>query len=290
MATTHAPAPGGSLAHLAATLTPPLSASEIRTLTAPLSRWEKRRKVDVIDVDGILGDPRLSRSSRVMRTVVGSLRALGYDVPWLVSVTGLTAAEMDPPRGTLVPLDNLRMILTVAARIGDRPATPESTGLTPGQIEGVRRDAREQRYFVPACYDERYTYVPGSALELERTTSGCSAAIVASKIRAAADFMRNGGSSGVICREHGFTTRTWARVTDELGIRSTRSGGGHAIVVMPAGGQDQLRTAVCDAERALDAGEDPMRVWALLRQDAEVVKAQVEDAAALDAVAEEVAA
>lgn len=286
MATTHAPTPEDNLAHLAATVTPPLSAAEIRTLTQPLDSWEKRRKVDVIDIDGILRHRDLSRSSRIMRTVVGTLRALGYDVPWLTGVTGLTAAEMAPARGTLVPTQNLYMMLTVAARIGDRPATPESTGLTPERIEAVRRDAREHQYFVPACYDARYTYVPGSALEIERTTTASPSATVANKIRAVAYFMRNGGTSGAIAREHGFTTRTWFRVTEELGIRSIRSGGGLATVVVPAPGQDGLREAAVRAERALDAGGDPACVWDRLRQDVEVLKAQAEDAAALEAAAE----
>lgn len=280
MTTMHAPA--RNHADLAAALTPPLTPTEIQHLTDPLTREEKRRLVDTLDVDGILADPKLSQSDRVLRTLFGSLRALGYDPAWLAAVTGMTVTEIAPPRRAVVPVDRMRLALTVAARIGDRPATPDSTGQTWEQIDAVKAEARRSHYSVPACYDERYNYVTGedddgnvwgSSRELARFAADSQSATVANKIRAVAWFLRYGGTARTISDRFGFTPRTWQRITKELDIKVARTGGGPSTVVAPAPGQDALRKAAVDAANALELGEDALYVWTLLCADVEALRA-----------------
>jgi hypothetical protein len=271
-----------ALAPLAAAHMPPLTPNEVRVLTEPLTGREKRRLKDIVDIDAILADPKLSRSGRVLRVVFGSLRALGYDEAWLAGVTGLTPTEMNPSRDVRVPITHMRLALTVAARIGDRPAAPKITGLTADQIEDVRKRARREHFFVPACYDELYNYVTGvdddgapwgAALGLEYSADSRSAT-VASKVRAVAHFFAHGGTSANISREFGFAARTWQRIAQKLGIQSVREGGGPASVVYPAPGQDALRKAAFEAAAALDMGEDPSHVWSLLLADAKALAAE----------------
>jgi hypothetical protein len=208
-----------------------------------------------IDAVGILTDTVPKRRSPTLRTVAGSLMALGYPLAWQEDALDRPRGFVDRLRPERVcQVEDLEAWLLLAVRIGDRMASP-ADGLAESVSMTARRDARRRRCFRPASYDESYRLIPGSYLTLQQEMHGTAADATATmngrRIRALRAAVVEGVTLDVAADRHGLSTRTLGRAADMLDI---------TFVVESADGRrahpDDMCRHVIDACAALDAESD----------------------------------
>lgn len=81
-------------------------------------------------------------------------QALGYSLRWQSEQTGIAVQSTLAGGVSTVRVDTYARMQALAKRIGDRMATPESTGLTKAAITHSKNAARGQGFYPPIFYDE----------------------------------------------------------------------------------------------------------------------------------------
>lgn len=234
----------------------PLDPAAVPHLGATLSTSQIARAQDDIDYLGIMGDPEARRDGAIFDAAIGSLGALGYGRLWLAKALGVDERFLRPGRDR-VQAHMMHLALAAAIRIGNRWATPGSTGQSAEEIEVVKEQARRLGFRVPAAYGNRYEpeFIDG------HVPSGADQPIPAIKIRMLAYFCEHGGSEADLARQFRLSARTIGRARNEdIGLRLVLI----ANFATVAPGQDDLVAAIYRAANAL-AVEDPSVVWNRLR-------------------------
>lgn len=255
----------------------PLDPDVASDLLAKLTSQEIERAEPDIDYIGIMTATGLCEGA-IFDRCVGSLGVLGYGRPWLAARLRMDERLLAPgaPGRTIDPR-LMRRVLAAAIRIGNRWATPESTGQTPEQIRATHERAIKGGYLVPASYGPRYEHEGGMALPREGATPPQVTGpgrwrrtpdqTIAAKIQAVAYFCEHGGSEHGVGERFGLSGRTVGRARrGDLGIEVVMDGRTHTIL---APGQGDLVAEVIKAANAVAIGEDPRIVWSRLYSYAE---------------------
>lgn len=253
----------------------PLTREEVEALTAPLTQAQILRAEPDIDYVKIMQSPTLRASARVFANCIGSLVALGYTHEWLASVLGRPVEDLSPAPGVQIPADLMDGALTVAIRIGNRWATPASTGLTGEQIELAKERARDEHRLPPAAYDPIYTYIPRSAPGHTQVPKRAHNARDALKIRALGLLVeQDGGTAASIGTRVGTTGKIVEKARHAVGLRVKQTGTG-SVLLTP--GQDAVTSLIRRAVLDLDAGDlHPTVIWThLLAATADLAAAHV---------------
>lgn len=246
----------------------PLTRAEVEALTAPLTPAQIQRAEPDIDYARIMRDETLRTNACVFTNCLGTLVALGYGYEWLAHMLDCPVEDLFPPIDSPVSTDLMRDALTMAIRIGNRWATPESTGQSEEEIEHAKQRAQAEHRQTPAAYDPIYAYVSRSAPFEGYVTKRKNDARDALKISALALLVaQDGGTSTNIGHRVGMGPKSVQAARDAVGLRVKLVGTGPSVALCH--GQDALLSLIRRAALDLETGDlHPTVIWTNLLADA----------------------
>lgn len=102
------------------------------------------------DVAKVVGMRPKQESVHFART----MQALGYPLLWQSRQTGVSMIDLVRDHRAYTTIGKAKKIEELARRVGDVPATPESTGTTQRAITKAKSTAQRNGFYPPMCYDE----------------------------------------------------------------------------------------------------------------------------------------
>jgi hypothetical protein len=229
-----------------------------------------------IDVAGITADPALRGRATLLRTVAGTLRALGYPDDWQEARLGRQAGFLAGLCGLpSCSWDDMDAWLLLAVEIGDVLATTSRTGLTAAAIQSARDAAWVRGYAPPAAYTARYERIRGAARRpdlRDRQAIRSRQDRVRVRIETIRDLLVSQQVTRDVAARHGVSRRSLERWLGILGIAldviqhgvgPDYRGIGKATV-RPKPGREHVVDAVIEACAAVQPGgdTDPVAAWA----------------------------
>jgi hypothetical protein len=85
--------------------------------------------------------------------LVRTMQALGYPMSWQEAQAGVDLSTTLAKKAA-TPIGKYEKLVALSRRVGDVPATPESTGISQRGITRAKHEASSRGFYPPMCYDE----------------------------------------------------------------------------------------------------------------------------------------
>jgi hypothetical protein len=223
------------------------------------------------DAQYLLDSPDHRENPKLVKTVSGSLAAIGYPFDWQAEQTGITNLPIGDPtlKRFRVTVDDVRAILVLAATIGDQPATPENTGCTQEEIADAIAWTERRPHFPPIRYDEHWDLIyNGSRRGYSAGQATTPDRDAVTRLTGMRMMIWRKLSASDAARLLGCSTENLQRAMRAVGLKMVTTSnpnryfrGPKRSVVEPLPGQHDLIMAITRADLEVQCGGDPLEVW-----------------------------